>query len=228
MDEFERMKEKDEITKEVLRSLKMSLAIPDFSGITGGVPVELAAKVMGKEVDYIKQGIREEWLPIGVYTSGKEQGYYISPKLFWEFTGYILNQNQEGNKKTSRRLQKYKEEFNKLALPEQKVDELDKPEDAVEEMKKVLDKLCINSLCDMQQTFGKQIDIICKILYTELFDIVNHMTAAMDLCECYSNLTEDLLKAPDRQTDINLVYSHFSKIQEIFGDIEEKLCTKKS
>ncbi len=67
MDELERMKEKNEITQEILRSFKMSLTIPDFSGITGGVPVELAAKVMGKEVDYIKQGMREEWLPIGVY-----------------------------------------------------------------------------------------------------------------------------------------------------------------
>ena len=43
MNELERVKEKNEITKEVLRSLKMALAIPDFSGIRGGVPVELAA-----------------------------------------------------------------------------------------------------------------------------------------------------------------------------------------
>lgn len=101
MDKFERNKEKNEIISEVLRSLTMALAVPHFSGVRGGVPVELAAKVMGKEPDYVKQGIKEKWLPIGVYgvyTADKEEEYYISPKLFWELTGYVFKQNQEGEK----------------------------------------------------------------------------------------------------------------------------------
>lgn len=45
----------------------MVLAVPDFSVIRGGIPVELAAEVLGKEPEYIKQGIKEAWLPIGIY-----------------------------------------------------------------------------------------------------------------------------------------------------------------
>lgn len=99
MDELERNKEKNEIINEVLRSLTMALAVPDFSEIRGGVPVELAAEVLGKEPEYIKQGIKEEWLPIGVYgicTAGGKEEYYISPKLFWEFTGYAY-QGKKGD-----------------------------------------------------------------------------------------------------------------------------------
>jgi len=97
MNKFERNK----IINEILRSLTMALAVPDFSGVRGGVPVELAAEVMGQNPDYIKQGIREEWLPIGVYgvcTADKGEEYYISPKLFWEFTGYVFKQNEEGER----------------------------------------------------------------------------------------------------------------------------------
>lgn len=89
MDTLEKMKERNEIIEVVLRSLSMSMAVPNFSKVRGGVPISLAAEIMGKDQDYVKRGIRDGWLPIGVYEELREREYcYISPKLFWEFTGY--------------------------------------------------------------------------------------------------------------------------------------------
>ena len=53
------------------------------------IPVALAAKIMGKDQQYIRQGLVQGILPIG--TAFKREGskhydYYISPKLFYEFT----------------------------------------------------------------------------------------------------------------------------------------------
>lgn len=65
---------------------------PVFNG--NNVPIEVAAKVMKKDRLYITQGIRDGRLPFG--TAFKRDGssrydYYISPKLFWEFTGYVYS-----------------------------------------------------------------------------------------------------------------------------------------
>lgn len=67
---------------------------------SGSVPVSVVAKVYGKDPNWIRTGIINGWLPIGVATrNGKpvtQQGskygrinYYISPKKLWEETGYI-------------------------------------------------------------------------------------------------------------------------------------------
>ena len=70
---------------------------------SGGVPVSEAAKVYGKDSCWIRAGIIEGWLPIGVATrNGKRVenvaeidskrgriNYYISPKLLKEHTGYV-------------------------------------------------------------------------------------------------------------------------------------------
>ena len=72
----------------------------DFSGYN--ISVAQAAKIMGKDQQYIRQGIRQGIiqgiLPIG--TAFKKQGskqydYYISPKLFYEFTGYKIGCHTE-------------------------------------------------------------------------------------------------------------------------------------
>lgn len=69
----------------------------------GSVPVDLAAKVYGKDPCWVRAGIIAGWLPIGTATrNGKEIldvqdidsrkgkiNYYISPKLLYEHTGYI-------------------------------------------------------------------------------------------------------------------------------------------
>lgn len=69
----------------------------------GGVPVRDAAKILGKEQTWVRAGIIAGWLPIGVATRRGEKvtdisemdsrygriNFYISPKLLYEYTGYI-------------------------------------------------------------------------------------------------------------------------------------------
>lgn len=68
----------------------------------GNVPVSVAAKVYGKDPQWIRAGLISGYLPIGTATrNGKQvtdidqQGhggrinYYISPKLLYEQTGYL-------------------------------------------------------------------------------------------------------------------------------------------
>lgn len=68
----------------------------------GSVPVEVAAKVYGKDPSWVRAGIIEGWLPIGTATrKGKIMksvndidsrkgriNYYISPRKLYEQTGY--------------------------------------------------------------------------------------------------------------------------------------------
>ncbi len=76
--------------------------LPTF-GI-GSVPIKVAARVYGKDCNWVRCGIIMGWLPIGEATRGgkrvvrdlKEQNsrfgrinYYISPRLLYEQTGYI-------------------------------------------------------------------------------------------------------------------------------------------
>ena len=70
-----------------------------------GVPVAIAAKVYGKDPCWVRAGIIEGWLPIGVATRKVKQitnlqdmdshkgriNYYISPKMLQEETGYEWN-----------------------------------------------------------------------------------------------------------------------------------------
>lgn len=69
----------------------------------GSVPVLVAARVYGKDASWVRAGIIAGWLPIGKATrSGKlvttieeidsrygRINFYISPKQFYEETGYI-------------------------------------------------------------------------------------------------------------------------------------------
>lgn len=68
----------------------------------GNVPVAVAAKVYGKDPQWVRAGLISGYLPIGKATrNGKQitdlaqQGhggrinYYISPKLLYEQTGYL-------------------------------------------------------------------------------------------------------------------------------------------
>ena len=57
------------------------------------VPVKVAAKVYGKDPDWVRCGIRNGWLPIGVAIKKKNRyNYYISPKLLYEHTGYVYEE----------------------------------------------------------------------------------------------------------------------------------------
>lgn len=71
----------------------------------GSVPIEVAAKVYGKDASWVRAGIISGWLPIGVATRDGTKitdvqemsskygriNYYISPKLLYEHTGYVWN-----------------------------------------------------------------------------------------------------------------------------------------
>lgn len=69
----------------------------------GSVPIEVAAKVYGKDACWVRAGIIAGWLPIGVATRDGQRivsindmdsrkgriNYYISPKKLYEDTGYV-------------------------------------------------------------------------------------------------------------------------------------------
>lgn len=57
------------------------------------IPVLEAAKIMGKDQQFIRQAMINKLLPIGL--AYKKEGstqydFYISPKLFYEYTGYRM------------------------------------------------------------------------------------------------------------------------------------------
>ena len=94
-----------EIAEHVCRMLMAAGSGPEFG--TGGVPVAVAARVMGKDPTWVQAGIICGWLPIGKATQDMKQvtsmeqvdrrkrtNYYISPKLFWEMTGYVWRGNE--------------------------------------------------------------------------------------------------------------------------------------
>lgn len=64
----------------------------------GSVPISVAAKVYGKDPSWVRAGIIQGWLPIGIATKDKKRvtdsngrgrtNYYISPKRLYEETGY--------------------------------------------------------------------------------------------------------------------------------------------
>lgn len=64
---------------------------PEFTG--EAVPVTVAAEVMGKDPQFIRIALIRGLLPIGMAMKIDEDNnrynYYISPKLFWEYTGYV-------------------------------------------------------------------------------------------------------------------------------------------
>ncbi|MFQ9516029.1 MAG: hypothetical protein ACLRZ9_09400 [Eubacterium sp.] len=82
--------------------------MPKFTG--KNVPVKDAAKLMGKDQQFIRQGIIKGILPIGIafkktivdtkWNETKEStqyDFYISPKLLWEYTGIIYNEDTDVN-----------------------------------------------------------------------------------------------------------------------------------
>lgn len=69
---------------------RIYLEVPEFTG--ENVPVAIAAAVMKKDQQFIRQGIIHGLLPFGV--AFKKEGstqydYYISPMEFWKYTGFV-------------------------------------------------------------------------------------------------------------------------------------------
>lgn len=60
------------------------------------VPIKVAARVYGKDPAWVRCGIREGWLPIGVaHKKENRYNYYISPKLLYEHTGYRYEETKQ-------------------------------------------------------------------------------------------------------------------------------------
>jgi len=63
-----------------------------FSG--KNIPVTTVAKIIGKDQQFIRQGIIKGILPIGAaYKKDRSEKYdfYISPKLLYEYTGFYFD-----------------------------------------------------------------------------------------------------------------------------------------
>ena len=62
------------------------------------IPVAEAAKIMGKDPQFIRLAMINKLLPIGL--TYKKEGstqydFYISPKLFYEYTGCYFDSNND-------------------------------------------------------------------------------------------------------------------------------------
>lgn len=106
MTEVDEMKSGNMQTERIFRMLSSASRVPEFG--KKSIPVTVAAKVMGREATWIQAGLISGWLPFGIATQDKKKitsleqvnrrkrmNYYISPKLFWEFTGYVWKGSDE-------------------------------------------------------------------------------------------------------------------------------------
>lgn len=61
------------------------------------IPVKVAAKLMGKSQQSIREGLKNRELPIGyaITTGDNRHTYYISPKLFFDVTGIDVTKGKE-------------------------------------------------------------------------------------------------------------------------------------
>ena len=61
----------------------------EFCG--GGVPVVVAARIFGKDPQWVRIQMQRNLIDIGVCTkseTGQRHNYYISPKKLYDLTGY--------------------------------------------------------------------------------------------------------------------------------------------
>ena len=75
---------------------RVYLEVPEFSG--ENVPVSVAARVMKKDQQFIRQGIIQGILKFGVVfkkEGSSQYDYYISPMKFWQETGYVYDGTEE-------------------------------------------------------------------------------------------------------------------------------------
>lgn len=104
--EVKDLTEAKEIAEHVSRMLLSACQYPEFE--QGNVPVKVAARAVGKDVDWVKAGIISGWLPIGYATKKGKQvesieeinpkektNFYISPKKLWEETGFVWRGEKE-------------------------------------------------------------------------------------------------------------------------------------
>lgn len=60
----------------------------------GNISVKDAARLMGKDQNFVRAGIEGGWLDIGYFErkpGNSKASFYISPKKFWEITGILYD-----------------------------------------------------------------------------------------------------------------------------------------
>lgn len=107
----QQLQDAQQIAAHVVRMLlEQNQQIPVFP--MGDVPIDIVAKVYGKDENWVRAGIICGWLPIGRATRKGELvtrldqmdsrfgriNYQVSPKKLWEDTGYIWNGKEEVKK----------------------------------------------------------------------------------------------------------------------------------
>ena len=63
-----------------------------FSG--RNIPINIVAKIMGKDPKFIRSAMANDKLPIGaafMKEGSSQYDYYVSPKLLYEFTGFYFD-----------------------------------------------------------------------------------------------------------------------------------------
>ena len=82
------------MTDQESKALEAQEPIMTFSG--ANIPITQAASIMGKDPMFIRIGLQRGLLPFGVAYKKSDRyqqyDYYISPKLFYEFTGVIVTE----------------------------------------------------------------------------------------------------------------------------------------
>lgn len=104
----EMLHDAQQIAEHVCRILTANMqTMPAFP--PGDVPIPIAAKVYGKDANWVRAGIIAGWLPIGRATRNGELvtdisqmdsrfgriNYQISPKKLWEDTGFVWKGEKE-------------------------------------------------------------------------------------------------------------------------------------
>jgi len=61
------------------------------------ITVQEAARLMGKSPQFVRVGLVRNTLPFGIAMkgNGKHYSYYISPKLFYEYTGIWIDDKMD-------------------------------------------------------------------------------------------------------------------------------------
>lgn len=66
----------------------------------GGVPVSVAARIFGKDPQWVRIQMQRKLLDIGVVSkseTGQRHNYYISPRKLYELTGYKWRGEKDGS-----------------------------------------------------------------------------------------------------------------------------------
>lgn len=87
-DEVQVLNEAANIADRVARLLMSEMQYPEFG--SGAPTVAETAKILDKDMCFVREGIEKGWLPIGICRANKNRrDFYISPKKLWEVTGYV-------------------------------------------------------------------------------------------------------------------------------------------